>query len=64
MLMSPCHYYGYFDPASVENKIWGDGNRTYWCDADGSRLLSSAMLETCDLLSYPNLRTGTWSDHP
>jgi hypothetical protein len=25
MLMSPYHYYGYFDPASVENKIWGDG---------------------------------------
>jgi hypothetical protein len=36
-----------FDPISVENRISGDGNGTCWCDADGSRLLSSAMLETC-----------------
>jgi hypothetical protein len=26
--------------------------------------LSGAMLEACGLLSYPNLRTGSWSDHP
>jgi hypothetical protein len=26
--------------------------------------LSSAMLEACGSLSYPNLRTGSWSDHP
>jgi hypothetical protein len=45
MLMSPCHYYGYFDPISVENRIWGDGNGTCRCDADGSRLLFDAMLE-------------------
>jgi hypothetical protein len=25
MLMSPCHYDGYLDPTSVENRIWGDG---------------------------------------
>jgi hypothetical protein len=24
MLMSPCHYYGYFDPTSMEIRIWGD----------------------------------------
>jgi hypothetical protein len=24
ILMSPCHYYGYFDPTSMENRIWGD----------------------------------------
>jgi hypothetical protein len=44
MLMLPCHYYGYIDPTSVENRIWGDGIGTSWCDADGSRLLSGAML--------------------
>jgi hypothetical protein len=27
-----------FDPCNVENRIWGDGNGTCWCDADGSRL--------------------------
>jgi hypothetical protein len=27
-----------FDPSSVENRIWGDGNGTCLCDADGSRL--------------------------
>jgi hypothetical protein len=49
-----CHYHpvityhcGYFDPISVENSIWGDGNGTCQCDADGSRLLSGAMLEAC-----------------
>jgi hypothetical protein len=36
-----------FDLVSVENRIWGDGNETYRCDADGSRLLSGAMLEVC-----------------
>jgi hypothetical protein len=25
ILMSPCHYYGYFDPTSMENRILGDG---------------------------------------
>jgi hypothetical protein len=45
--MSPYHYDGYLDPTSVENRIWGDGIRTSWCDADGSMLLSSAMLEAC-----------------
>jgi hypothetical protein len=47
MLMSPCHYDGYLDPNSVENRIWGDEIETCWCDADGSRLLSGVMLEAC-----------------
>jgi hypothetical protein len=34
-----------FYPTSVENMIWGDGVGTCWCDADSSRLLSSAVLE-------------------
>jgi hypothetical protein len=25
MLMSPYHYYGYLNPTSMENRIWGDG---------------------------------------
>jgi hypothetical protein len=25
MLISPYHYYGYFDPTSMENRIWGEG---------------------------------------
>jgi hypothetical protein len=37
-LCHPCYCYGYVDPISVENRIWGDGNGIYWCDADGSRL--------------------------
>jgi hypothetical protein len=37
-LCHPCYYYGYIDPISVENRIWGDGNITCRCDADGSRL--------------------------
>jgi hypothetical protein len=45
--MSPCHCYVYFNPISVENRIWGDGNGTCRCDAGGSRLLSGAMLEAC-----------------
>jgi hypothetical protein len=40
------------------------GLGTCQCDASCSRLLSAAMLEACGLLSYPNLRTGSWSDHP
>jgi hypothetical protein len=43
--VSPCHGYGYLDPTSVENRIWGDGIGTCRCDANGSRLLSSVMLE-------------------
>jgi hypothetical protein len=34
----PCYCYGYVDPISVENRIWGDRNGICWCDADGSRL--------------------------
>jgi hypothetical protein len=45
--VSPCHGYGYLDPTSVENMIWGDGIGTCRCDANSSRLLSSAMLEAC-----------------
>jgi hypothetical protein len=37
-LCHPCYCYGYVDPISVENRIWGDRNGTFWCDADGSRL--------------------------
>jgi hypothetical protein len=40
------------------------GLGTCRCDAGGSRFLSDAMLEAYDLLSYPNLRTDSWSDHP
>jgi hypothetical protein len=47
MLMSPCHYYGYLDPTSLENGIWGDRTETSQCDAGGSRLLSGVMLEAC-----------------
>jgi hypothetical protein len=47
MLMSPYHYYSYFDPTSMENRIWGDGIGTYQCDVGGLRLLSGAMLEAC-----------------
>jgi hypothetical protein len=47
MLLSPYHYDGYHDPTSVENRIWGDGIGTSRCDADCSRLLSSAMREAC-----------------
>jgi hypothetical protein len=47
ILMSPYHGYGYLDPTSVENRIWGDGIGTSRCDAGGSRLLSDAMLEAC-----------------
>jgi hypothetical protein len=47
MLISPCQGYGYLDPTSVENRIWGHGIETYRCDDDGSRLLSGAMLEAC-----------------
>jgi hypothetical protein len=37
-LCHPCYCYGYVNPISVENMIWGDGNEICWCDADGSRL--------------------------
>jgi hypothetical protein len=37
-LCHPCDCYGYFDPISVENRIWGDGNEICWCDADSSWL--------------------------
>jgi hypothetical protein len=37
----------FFYPISVENMIWGDGIGTCWCDANGSRMLSSAMLKAC-----------------
>jgi hypothetical protein len=47
MLISPYHYDGYLDPTSVENRIWGDEIGTSRCDAGGSRLLSSALLESC-----------------
>jgi hypothetical protein len=43
--VSPYHGYGYLDPTSVENRIWGDEIGTCQCDTDGSRLLSDVMLE-------------------
>jgi hypothetical protein len=36
-----------FNPISMENRIWGDGNGTCRCDVGGLRLLSSALLESC-----------------
>jgi hypothetical protein len=47
MLMPPYHYDGYLDPTSVENRIWGDGIGTSWCDVDGSRLLFGVILGAC-----------------
>jgi hypothetical protein len=47
MLMSPYHGYGYHDPTSLENRIWGDEIGTSRCDIDSSGLLSGAMLEAC-----------------
>jgi hypothetical protein len=64
MLMSHCHFDSYLDPTSVKNTIWGDRIGTSRCDAGSSRLLSGATLEACGSLLYPNLRTGSWSDHP
>jgi hypothetical protein len=43
--MSPCHYDGYLDPTSVENRICDDGIGASRCDVDDSRLLSGAMLK-------------------
>jgi hypothetical protein len=37
-LCHPCYCYGYVDPISMENRIWGDRNGTCWCDANGSRV--------------------------
>jgi hypothetical protein len=53
-----------FDSISVENQIWGDriGTCSVWCWQ--LKALSGAMLEAYGLLSYPNLRIGSWSDHP
>jgi hypothetical protein len=50
MLMSPCHFDGYLDPTSVKNRICGDRIGTCRCDVNGSRLLSSVMLEA--MVSY------------
>jgi hypothetical protein len=33
--VSPCHGYGYLDPTSVENRIWGDKIGNHRCDTDG-----------------------------
>jgi hypothetical protein len=44
-IFHPCYCYGYVDPISVENMIWGDGNGICWCDADGSRLCSVRCLK-------------------
>jgi hypothetical protein len=38
LLLSPLLLLWLFDPISMENRIWGDGNGTGWCDANGSRL--------------------------
>jgi hypothetical protein len=47
LCLSHHHGYGYLDPTSVENRIWGDGIGTSWCDGDGSRLLFGVMLKAC-----------------
>jgi hypothetical protein len=44
----PCYSYGYVDPISVENRIWGDGNGICWCDANGSRLCPVRCWKTVD----------------
>jgi hypothetical protein len=51
-------------PISVENRIWGDRIGTCSVRCRQFKALSGAMLEAYGLLSYPNLRTGSWSDHP
>jgi hypothetical protein len=33
LLLSPLLLLWLFDPISMENRIWGDGNGTGWCDA-------------------------------
>jgi hypothetical protein len=38
LLLSPLLLQWLFDPITMENRIWGDGNGTGWCDANGSRL--------------------------
>jgi hypothetical protein len=48
-LCPPCRYYGYFDPISVENRIWVTGMELVgamstvqgfvWCDAGSLRLV-------------------------
>jgi hypothetical protein len=38
LLLSPLLLLWLFDPISMENRIWGDGNETGWCDANGSKL--------------------------
>jgi hypothetical protein len=39
-LCHPCYCYGYVDPISVENRIWGERNGICWCDANSSGLCS------------------------
>jgi hypothetical protein len=34
----PYYCYGYVDPISVENRIWGHWDGICWCDANGSSL--------------------------
>jgi hypothetical protein len=63
MLMSPYHFDSYLDPTCVKNRTLGDGIGSSQCDAGSSRLLSGAMLQVYGSLSYPNLRTSSWSDH-
>jgi hypothetical protein len=38
LLLSPLLLLWLFDPISMENRIWGDGNGICWCDANDSRL--------------------------
>jgi hypothetical protein len=38
LLLSPLLLLWLFDPISMENRIWGDGNGICWCDANGSSL--------------------------
>jgi hypothetical protein len=38
LLLSPLLLLWLFGHISMENRIWGDGNGTGWCDANSSRL--------------------------
>jgi hypothetical protein len=52
-----------FDPISMENRLWDDRIGTVSVRCRQFKNLSGTILEAYSLLSYLNLRTGSWSDH-